>query len=144
MSLVHGTDSPSPARPGSTLPPCPRISPQSTVPSPSSPIVDVVERSARAAADPRKATRKGAPPSQSAAGDLEQQATQESEKLSDVLRAREIYAAMAAERRLSEEKIRAIWAEVQTEVMRIWQEVVLRRQKVMGDLLDKWSKALFG
>lgn len=143
MSLVHGTDSPMAARPGSSPP----RTPPPAIPSLPSSLKDVVERSSPAriaATDPRKGTRKGAPPPQSAPGDLEQRATQESEQQSDVLRAREIYAAMAADRRLSEEKIRAIWAEVQTEVFRIWQEVVLRRQKVMSDLLDKWSKALFG
>lgn len=86
---------------------------------------------------------RGAPPKEQVPGDLERQATEASQCQADFDRAHEIYVTMAADRRLSQERIRAIWAEVQTEVFRIWQEVMLRREKVMNDLLDKWSKVLF-
>jgi hypothetical protein len=98
----------------------------------------------RQSGSPRAGVKKAAPPSQRVPGELEQEATVEDERTNDVLRAKEIYAQMEVDRRLSDEKIRAMWADVQTEVFRIWQEVLLRRQKVMADLMDKWSKILFG
>lgn len=100
--------------------------------------------SRKASSASRHGASSGPKRTQGVPGELEQQATDESEQQSDVLRARQIYANMAADRRLTEERIRATWADVQTEILRIWQEVLLRRQKVMADLLDKWSKVLFG
>lgn len=50
---------------------------------------------------------------------------------------------MEADARLSRLRIQAIRAEVQTEAFRIWEEVLLRRQKVMAELFDKWWRAMF-
>lgn len=56
--------------------------------------------------------------------------------------AAELQASMEAQRKLTQQKIAAIWAELETECLQIWHEVMLHRQKVMQDLLDKWTRLL--
>jgi len=51
---------------------------------------------------------------------------------------------MAVERRRSEERIRLMWAALEIECLRLWQEVMLERQKVMDALFEKWCKILLG
>ncbi|NDD29322.1 MAG: hypothetical protein EB084_13750 [Proteobacteria bacterium] len=75
--------------------------------------------------------------------DDEARARDDEERLSDALRAREIRARMAADRALTAARIAAIKAEVQTEMFRIFEEVLIRRQKVMADLRDKWNRVMF-
>jgi hypothetical protein len=62
----------------------------------------------------------------------------------DAQHAKELEQAMRAQRALSDAKIAAMWADVETEMMRIWEEVLQRREKVMSELFDKWIKVLMG
>ncbi len=64
------------------------------------------------------------------------------ERQADALQAQEIMAEMAVERRRSREKIRALWADLETDLFKMWEEVMLARQKVMDDLFEKWCKLL--
>ena len=66
------------------------------------------------------------------------------DKLEEACRSEEVKAAMEAERLRSQQRIAAVWAELETECLRIWHEVMLHRQKVMDDLFDKWCKVLTG
>lgn len=76
-------------------------------------------------------------------GELEARALVERRRQQDELAARQVYLQMEVERRLWEEKMRALFAELAIEILRIWEEVMLRRQQVFDDLADKWSKVLF-
>lgn len=75
-------------------------------------------------------------------GREEADALKERQREADAMRAAEIRATMEADRRLAEERIRAIQEDLRTEVFRIWEEVLLRRQKIMNDLFEKWCKIL--
>ncbi len=71
-------------------------------------------------------------------------ATAPTDDQTDVLRAEQVYTDMAASRKLAQEKMLATWANLQTEIFRIWEEVFLHRKQVMDELFDKWEKVLFG
>lgn len=77
------------------------------------------------------------------AADATIQAQEESEAAADVRQAREIRARTEAEETLARARLEAIRAETQTEIIKIWQEVLIRRQKVMADLFDKWWRVMF-
>ncbi|MBI3927716.1 MAG: hypothetical protein HY319_19405 [Armatimonadetes bacterium] len=62
----------------------------------------------------------------------------------DRLQACEILARSLAEGRLSQQRIQAILADLQTQVFVIWQDVMARRQKAFQEALDKWTKLMFG
>jgi hypothetical protein len=64
------------------------------------------------------------------------------DKVTAACQAAELEAELEAQRRLSQQRIAAIWAELETECLQIWHEVMVHRQKVMQDLLDKWSRLL--
>ena len=58
--------------------------------------------------------------------------------------AEEIYMAMAVSRRTSEERIRALMADLQTAIFEIWEDVAARRQKAADKAMEAWSKVLCG
>ncbi len=74
----------------------------------------------------------------------EKRALEQEQRQRELLRVDEIYTRMRAERELHEAKLQAILANLETEVQRIWTEVILRRQKIHSDLLEKWEKVMFG
>ena len=92
----------------------------------------------RCRAAPKAADKPKTPP-----GELENRASQYEIAQQDLLRAKEIYARMNAERQLHLTKMRAMLANLETEICRIWEEVALRRQKIHDDLMAKWEKLLF-
>lgn len=77
-------------------------------------------------------------------GEKEREAQEKEKELQDKLRAEEIYTRMKAERELHNAKMQAILAELQTEIRRIWDEVMLRRQKVHDEMLKNWHKVFLG
>ena len=60
------------------------------------------------------------------------------------LRIETIYERMRVERKLHEAKRLAIIADLQTELQRIWREVILRRQKAEDDYHKSWQKVFLG
>ncbi|MBM3461348.1 MAG: hypothetical protein FJX76_04530 [Armatimonadetes bacterium] len=77
-------------------------------------------------------------------GPLTREAREDQAEQADALQAALIREAMKIERERHREKIRALWAALETERLRIWEEVMLARQKVMDDLFEKWCKLLLG
>lgn len=74
-------------------------------------------------------------------GPLEERALQKEREQQDRILAQEIYARMRAERKLWQAKLAALTADLQTEIFRILQEVLLRRRKVHDEILKAWHKA---
>lgn len=77
-------------------------------------------------------------------GPLEEKALEDEERQKDEQRAREIYARMAADRRLFEARLQALIQDLQTELFEIWQEVMVRRRKAHDEVLEMWHKVLTG
>lgn len=102
----------------------------------------------RARSDPsicKKTTQLSATPrTKTPAGNREQIASESDMRQQDLMRAEEIYTKMRAERSIHIAKMQAIIANMQTEIQRIWNEVILRRQKTHDDMLEKWVKVMFG
>lgn len=77
-------------------------------------------------------------------GNKEQEALDREKEQQDKLRAEEIYTRMRAERILHQTKMQAIMEDLRTELRRIWEEVILRRNKVQAEMLKNWHKAFVG
>lgn len=77
-------------------------------------------------------------------GPLEQRALELEKEQQDRLLARQVYARMRAERELFRARLSAMLAELQTEIHRIWEEVMVRRRKTHDEIMEAWSKVLFG
>ena len=92
---------------------------------------------APAASDPQ-ATPKPPP------GEREREALEKEREQQDRLLAEEIYARMRAQRQLAQARIAALLADMQTEIHRIWQEVMIHRRKVHDEILENWHKVLIG
>lgn len=75
-------------------------------------------------------------------GPREERALQKEREQQDRLQAQEIYARMRADRRLWQARLAALMADLQTEIHRIFQEVLLRRRKVQDEVLKAWHKVL--
>lgn len=121
-------------------------------------IIDAVPKSAPTAPAPRAelppcgpedtfvrggdGPRPQAPVRKDPPGPLEEKALQEEREQQDCLRAQEIYARMRADRELWQAKLQALMADLQTEIFRILQEVMLRRRKVHDEVLKAWHKVL--
>jgi len=93
-------------------------------------------------AEPLKAARPPKPPPEPT-GPLTQLVGKAEEKNQDLQSAREIVARMVALRRLTDAKIAAILADVQTQIFTLWQEVMARRRKACDEALARWNKLLF-
>ena len=89
----------------------------------------------RSKAEAKKAPSAEGPPSQA-----EEQALKEEKEQQEKQRVEVIYDRIKAERLLHEAKRQAIWADLQTELRRIWREVMLRRKKSEDDYLKNWQK----
>ena len=89
--------------------------------------------------DPQPAASPRDPP-----GPREREALEREKEQQDKLLAQQIYARMRAERELVRARLEAIRAELQLEIQRIWQEVMIRRRKVHDELLENWHKVLLG
>ena len=77
-------------------------------------------------------------------GEKEKEAEEKERQQHDQLAADAIYARMKVERELHKAKIQALLQDMQTEIRRIFQEVILRRQKIHDDLFKAWSKVFIG
>lgn len=77
-------------------------------------------------------------------GPQEAAAAAERDRQADALNAAEIEAEAAVARRRSQERVKAMWAALETECLQMWGEVMLARQKVMDELFDKWCKLILG
>ena len=60
------------------------------------------------------------------------------------LEVEEIRTRMEVERQLQEAKRQIIWADLRTELQRLWQEASLRRQKSMAEQHKNWQKVFLG
>ncbi len=77
-------------------------------------------------------------------GPREREALDKEKAQQDRLLAEEIYARMRAQRELSQARMAALLADVQTEIQRLWQEVMINRRKVHDEILKAWHKVLIG
>ncbi len=77
-------------------------------------------------------------------GPREREALDKEKAQQDRLAAEEIYARMRAQRELAQARMAALIADVQTEIHRLWQEVMINRRKVHDDILKAWHKVLLG
>ena len=91
--------------------------------------------STRSKAEAKKTPSAEGPPSQA-----EEQALKEEKEQQEKQRVEVIYDRIKAERLLHEAKRQAIWADLQTELRRIWREVMLRRKKSEDDYQKSWQK----
>ncbi len=90
--------------------------------------------STRSKAEAKKAPA-DEPPTQA-----EEQALREEKEQQEKQRLEVIYDRIKAEKLLHEAKRQAIWADLQTELRRIWREVMLRRKKSEDDYQKSWQK----
>lgn len=90
--------------------------------------------STRSKAEAKKAPA-DEPPTQA-----EEQALKEEKEQQEKQRLEVIYDRIKAEKLLHEAKRQAIWADLQTELRRIWREVMLRRKKSEDDYQKSWQK----
>lgn len=91
--------------------------------------------STRSKAEAKKTPSAEGPPSQA-----EEQALKEEKEQQEKQRVEVIYDRIKAEKLLHEAKRQAIWADLQTELRRIWREVMLRRKKSEDDYQKNWQK----
>lgn len=91
--------------------------------------------STRSKAETKKAPASEGPPSQA-----EEQALKEEKEQQEKQRVEVIYERIRAEKLLHEAKRQAIWADLQTELRRIWRDVMLRRKKSEDDYQKNWQK----
>ncbi len=77
-------------------------------------------------------------------GPREKQALEKEKDQQDRLAAEQIYARMRAERALVQARLAALAQDLQTEIQRIFQEVMIRRRKVHDAILANWHKVLIG
>ncbi len=91
--------------------------------------------STRSKAETKKTPSAEGPPSQA-----EEQALKEEKEQQEKQRVEVIYDRIKAEKLLHEAKRQAIWADLQTELRRIWREVMLRRKKSEDDYQKNWQK----
>ncbi|MGM9993058.1 MAG: hypothetical protein ACI376_09505 [Candidatus Bruticola sp.] len=70
----------------------------------------------------------------------EERALAEEKEQQEKLRVQAIYDRMEAEKIIAENKRQAIWADLQTELQRIWREVMIRRKKSEDDYMKNWQK----
>ncbi len=91
--------------------------------------------STRSKAEAKKASSAEGPPTQA-----EEQALKEEKEQQEKQRLEVIYDRIKAEKLLHEAKRQAIWADLQTELRRIWREVMLRRKKSEDDYQKSWQK----
>lgn len=87
-----------------------------------------------------KAEAKKAPPAEGPPSQAEEQALKEEKEQQEKQRVEVIYDRIKAEKLLHEAKRQAIWADLQTELRRIWREVMLRRKKSEDDYQKNWQK----
>lgn len=87
-----------------------------------------------------KAEAKKAPTAEGPSSQAEEQAIQKEKEQQERQRVEVIYDRIKAERLLHEAKRQAIWADLQTELRRIWREVMLRRKKSEDDYQKNWQK----
>lgn len=90
----------------------------------------------------KKEKKKPATPDLS--GPLAMEALAEEAVGQDWLAAQEIRARMAVQQRLTEERVRAMLADLQTQLFLIYQGVMLRRQKAFDDVAKQWAKLMVG
>ncbi len=98
---------------------------------------------APAASDPQPTPTPQATP-KPPPGEREREALEKEREQQDRLLAEEIYARMRAQRQLAQARIAALLADMQTEIHRIWQEVMIHRRKVHDEILENWHKVLIG
>ncbi len=91
--------------------------------------------STRSKTEAKKAPADEGPPTQA-----EEQALKEEKEQQEKQRLEVIYDRIKAEKLLHEAKRQAIWADLQTELRRIWREVMLRRKKSEDDYQKSWQK----
>lgn len=91
--------------------------------------------STRSKAEAKKTPSAEGPPRQA-----EEQALKEEKEQQEKQRVEVIYDRIKAEKLLHEAKRQAIWADLQTELRRIWREVMLRRKKSEDDYQKNWQK----
>ena len=72
------------------------------------------------------------------------QAQETQDRFRDILQVQEIYATMATEARLSQEKIRQMQLDLAVKVMEMWLDSWQQRQKVWNQALANWRKIMFG
>ena len=87
-----------------------------------------------------KAEAKKPPAAEEPPSPAEERALQEEKEQQEKLRVEVIYDRIKAEKLLHEAKRQAIWADLQTELRRIWREVMLRRKKSEDDYQKSWQK----
>lgn len=87
-----------------------------------------------------KAEAKKAPAAEGPSSQAEEQALKEEKEQQEKQRVEVIYDRIKAEKLLHEAKRQAIWADLQTELRRIWREVMLRRKKSEDDYQKNWQK----
>lgn len=90
------------------------------------------------------AAKKTDPIEPSPLSDSEQEALRKEQAQQERLRTEAIYERMRVERQIHEAKRLAILADLQTEIMRIWQDVFLRRKKAEDDYMKDWHKIFLG
>ncbi|MGM9998771.1 MAG: hypothetical protein ACI38Q_05200 [Candidatus Bruticola sp.] len=84
--------------------------------------------------------KKADPAPETPLSQAEEKALAEEKEQQEKLRIQAIYDRMEVEKILSESKRQAIWADLQTELQRIWREVMIRRKKAEDDYMKNWQK----
>jgi len=86
---------------------------------------------------PQNASTRAARPS-----GAEKSASEAKKVQDDLLKAGQIYWQMAADRMKWQQQILAILANTETEIFEIVQEVMIRRQKIMYRIAEKWASLM--
>ena len=87
-----------------------------------------------------KTETKKAPQTETPLSQAEEQALKEEKEQQEKQRVEVIYDRIKADKLLHEAKRQAIWADLQTELRRIWRDVMLRRKKSEDDYQKNWQK----
>lgn len=75
-------------------------------------------------------------------GELTQAAAECQNRLQDVFRAREIYAEVQVEAKLSSEKIRRLQHDLAVKLLEMWMDSWQQRQKMWNQVMENWRKVL--
>ncbi len=125
--------------PVGVLTPRPRLQAEPAAPNPAALPLDEYRPLFGTETDTRPQAAPPPPP-----GPRERKALDKEKEQQDRLAAEQIYARMRAERALVQARLAALVQDLQTEIQRIFQEVLIRRRKVHDAILANWHKVLIG
>ncbi|MHB2020775.1 MAG: hypothetical protein ACYCW6_27875 [Candidatus Xenobia bacterium] len=62
----------------------------------------------------------------------------------DDLAAQQVWFAMVIQRREAQQRMLAMLADLQTSILAIWEDVMVRRQKAVEKMMEAWAKVMQG